>query len=212
MKNCDLDAYFASLRKIGMLLHKTWRGAKYKPLIGDRFRGREYVLASLFDDDSGLWAVTYYVVDLQTKFPLSFADNKAEALGLARQLLDRNGPRIWSELAGMARDIDAEKVAQEAAREQFLDDVRSDNKSDGERVRSIPRRRKQIFDASGGKCHYCSTPLTLDGKWHIEHKMPRALMGGNEPSNLVASCAPCNFQKRDTTDLEFQAKRAKGVS
>jgi 5-methylcytosine-specific restriction endonuclease McrA len=76
-------------------------------------------------------------------------------------------------------------------------------------VKSISRRRQRIFDESGGRCHYCSTPLTLDGKWHIEHKMPRALGGDDEPGNLVAACVPCNFKKRDTTDLEFKAKLAK---
>lgn len=40
------------------------------------------------------------------------------------------------------------------------------------------------------------------------YKMPRALMGTNDPSNLVASCAPCNHKKRDKTDQEFIAQRA----
>lgn len=75
----------------------------------------------------------------------------------------------------------------------------------GRSAPSIPRRRRAIFDASGGRCHYCSTPLRLTGKWHIEHKMPRALMGSNEPTNLVASCVPCNLKKRDRTDVEFIA-------
>jgi 5-methylcytosine-specific restriction endonuclease McrA len=68
----------------------------------------------------------------------------------------------------------------------------------------VPRRRQRIFDASQGKCHYCGTALTLDGKWHIEHKMPKALMGTDEPTNLVASCVPCNTKKRDRTDIEFK--------
>mgnify|MGYP002131024543 CR=1 FL=1 len=39
------------------------------------------------------------------------------------------------------------------------------------------------------------------------HKMPRALLGGNERSNLVASCVSCNMQKKDKTDAEFIAQK-----
>lgn len=74
-------------------------------------------------------------------------------------------------------------------------------------VKSIPKRRRQVFEKSEGKCHYCATPLTLDGRWHIEHKMPRALLGGSEQENLVASCTTCNWKKKDKTDLEFIAQR-----
>lgn len=72
---------------------------------------------------------------------------------------------------------------------------------------SIPKRRREIFDKSQGKCHYCATPLTLDGKWHIEHMQPKALLGPNDKSNLVASCVPCNMKKRDMTAEEFIAQR-----
>lgn len=71
--------------------------------------------------------------------------------------------------------------------------------------RKITKRAKAVFEASEGKCHYCGTVLTLDGRWHIEHKFPRALFGGSEQENLVAACAPCNHAKRDKTDLEFKA-------
>lgn len=68
--------------------------------------------------------------------------------------------------------------------------------------------RRQVFDASGGKCAYCDTALQLDGKWHIDHRMPRALMGSDEPTNLTAACVPCNLAKRDRTDIEFRSERA----
>jgi 5-methylcytosine-specific restriction endonuclease McrA len=69
----------------------------------------------------------------------------------------------------------------------------------------IPRRRQAIFDEAGGKCHYCKTELELRGRWHIEHKLPKALGGDNSPDNLVAACAPCNHAKKDKTDVEFFA-------
>lgn len=74
-------------------------------------------------------------------------------------------------------------------------------------VRSMPKRRREVFEASGGKCHYCGCELDPSGKWHIEHKMPKALMGSNEKSNLVAACVPCNLSKSDKTDVEFIAMR-----
>jgi 5-methylcytosine-specific restriction endonuclease McrA len=69
----------------------------------------------------------------------------------------------------------------------------------------IPKRRQAIFEKSDGRCHYCSTVLTLDGKWHVEHMMPRALNGSDEIGNLVAACVTCNLAKRDRTALEFVA-------
>ena len=67
----------------------------------------------------------------------------------------------------------------------------------------MSRRRREVFARSDGRCHYCAAVLRLDGKWHVEHQMPRALGGGDELPNLVAACAPCNLSKRDRTALEF---------
>jgi 5-methylcytosine-specific restriction endonuclease McrA len=75
------------------------------------------------------------------------------------------------------------------------------------RPKAVPRRRREVFEKSGGKCFYCGTALRLDGKWHIEHQMPRALMGPDELLNLVAACVPCNLSKGDSTALEFLATR-----
>lgn len=74
--------------------------------------------------------------------------------------------------------------------------------------RKIPKRRKDVFEAAGGKCHYCGVALDLSGKWHVDHKMPRALMGSDDMVNLTAACVPCNLAKRDKTDVEFIAERA----
>ncbi|MDP9126099.1 MAG: HNH endonuclease, partial [Pseudomonadota bacterium] len=71
------------------------------------------------------------------------------------------------------------------------------------RPRPISRRRQEVFARSQGRCHYCRTSLMLAGGWHIEHQLPRALGGGDEPLNLVAACAPCNLAKRDRTALEY---------
>jgi 5-methylcytosine-specific restriction endonuclease McrA len=68
--------------------------------------------------------------------------------------------------------------------------------------------RREVFERSRGCCHYCRTPLTLDGQWHVEHMLPRALGGTDDELNLVAACAPCNLAKRDRTALEFVAEQA----
>lgn len=76
------------------------------------------------------------------------------------------------------------------------------------RTQQVSRRRREIFNKSAGHCHYCGATLTLDGKWHIEHKLPGALGGDNDPENLTAACVHCNLAKRDRTDVEFIAWRA----
>lgn len=65
-----------------------------------------------------------------------------------------------------------------------------------------------MFQKSGGRCHYCQTPLTLSGRWHVEHMMPGALLGTDDPINLVAACVPCNLAKSDRTAIEYMASRA----
>jgi hypothetical protein len=69
--------------------------------------------------------------------------------------------------------------------------------------RHIPKRRREVFTKSAGRCHYCSTALQLGGVWHVEHMLPRALGGDDAAGNLVAACAPCNLAKRDRTAIEF---------
>lgn len=62
-----------------------------------------------------------------------------------------------------------------------------------------------MFEAAGGRCFYCQCELELHGNWHIDHKMPRALGGDNDPANLVVACVACNLAKSDKTDVEYLA-------
>lgn len=68
---------------------------------------------------------------------------------------------------------------------------------------AVTRRRREIFDKSVGRCHYCRTLLLLDGKWYVEHQMPRALGGTDDLTNLVAACTKCNLEKGDRTAIEY---------
>ncbi|MCA3177582.1 MAG: HNH endonuclease [Burkholderiales bacterium] len=99
------------------------------------------------------------------------------------------------------------QVAENRRREAEIAEARERARSRMKAVGSIPRRRRAIFERSGGRCHYCACELQLEGRWHIEHKVPRALGGRSVDDNLVAACAPCNLKKRDQTDHEFQARQ-----
>jgi hypothetical protein len=126
----------------------------------------------------------YHVVERDARLIVGHAhESRGEALGEARGLLTAMGGELLT------------RLIQE----------RTQPKTAMPKLRKIGKRALAIFEASDGKCHYCGVELSLTGKWHIEHKMPRALFGGSEQSNLVAACVPCNMAKRDRTDLEFVA-------
>lgn len=60
------------------------------------------------------------------------------------------------------------------------------------------RTRFEVLRRDGHKCRYCgigadASPLTVD------HVVPVALGGGDDPSNLVAACGPCNSGKTSTS-------------
>ncbi len=210
-----LDIYFASLHTISLSMLKVYRNPRTKPLHGGVFGGGRYVVGSAHYVVSNVDYVTYFVMDEASRFVLSTDSNRIEAIAEARSVLTdvTNNMRIQIECGKFAKTADAWRAQQEAEKAEKLKQWRATNEaaaeSTGSKVKSIGRRRRRIYDESGGKCHYCAAALTLDGKWHIEHKFPKALGGTNEPNNLVASCVTCNHRKKDTTDIEFMAKLAK---
>lgn len=181
------------------------RGVARKPLLGGRFGSAGFVMASYVFTDTGLHEVRYFVLADSGLF-FGMGQSKDEALRMAREVMERLGPRMDRLLAEYEARQAAKLAAQRLEHERAAREVEALRKERQKSVPSIPKRRQRIFDESGGRCHYCETVLTLDGKWHIEHKHPRALGGGNEPNNLVASCVPCNMKKRDSTDVEFKAR------
>jgi hypothetical protein len=188
----DLMAHISEMRHYGSVL--------WKPIVGGAFGATGHSIGSSFGERDGLWAVTFFVRHDASRMILGGGcDTKADALQAARQDIAHWGAR----LPGMQADVAARLVERhDAAREAWLSRFISRPKEP-----QVPRRRRDIFDRSGGKCHYCQAALTLDGKWHIEHKMPRALFGGSEQANLVASCVSCNLRKKDKTDMEFMAQQ-----
>jgi hypothetical protein len=54
-----------------------------------------------------------------------------------------------------------------------------------------PKRRRAIFAAHGGACHYCGS----NDATHIDHIVPRAAGGTDDLGNLIAACLTCNLRK-----------------
>jgi 5-methylcytosine-specific restriction endonuclease McrA len=166
-----------------------------RPIYGGAFGddGR-YSLASVPCVSHGLHATRYMVVQPQAGLVLSVSEDKTEALALARKRLSaandkHQPPEIAKEQGELWPD------------EPLLSPVPSP-------APYVARRRREIFERSQGRCHYCRTPIELFGKWHIEHQLPRALGGGDDTLNLVAACVPCNLRKSDSTAIEFVTQSA----
>lgn len=60
------------------------------------------------------------------------------------------------------------------------------------------RLRFEILRRDGFKCRYCGTTAS-ERELRVDHVTPVALGGTDDPSNLVASCHPCNSGKSATT-------------
>lgn len=164
-----------------------------RPIYGGVFgeEGR-YALASVPCVSRGLYSTRYMVVQEKAGLVLSIAEDKAQALAQARTRLhaanDTHQMQPGSAVQGeLWPDEPLLTLAPAPAK-------------------YVSRRRRSIFDHSGGKCHYCATSLDLLGKWHIEHQLPRALGGGDDSINLVAACVRCNLSKGDSTAIEFAAR------
>lgn len=166
-----------------------------KPIHGGVFGSGRFALASVPAITRGLHGARYLVLDPQGGAVLGVGEDRAEALASARRLIAASNDlsataaqaipeqgQLWSdeELAPVAVTVRANTTP-------------------------VPRRRREIHEKCAGRCHYCSTSLVLDGDWHIEHMLPRALGGGDDVLNLVAACTSCNLRKGDRTALEFIA-------
>lgn len=167
-------------------------GLLQRPILGGAFGTGRYVLATRPCVANGLHAVRYMVLDPRAGTVIATADTKTEALQAARRALKFN------------QSVSAGAPAAPPPSQATLWPVTDlDSGAPPVRLRPVSRRRRDVFEKSEGKCHYCSRPLVLDGLWQVEHMMPKALGGADEISNLVAACPPCNLAKRDKTAVEF---------
>lgn len=167
-----------------------------RPIYGGVFGDGRYALASMPCVSRGLYSTRYMVVQPQAGLVLSIAEDKVEALAVARQRLQA------------ANDKDVAPAEPLGLQGELWDDEPLLHPSASPpSTQYISRRRRAIFEASSGRCHYCGTPLDLTGKWHVEHQLPRALGGGDEVLNLVAACVRCNLAKSDSTAIEFVSRQ-----
>jgi len=60
------------------------------------------------------------------------------------------------------------------------------------------RTRYEILRRDNNACRYCGS-MAPDVKLTVDHVMPVALGGSDDPSNLVAACADCNAGKSSTS-------------
>lgn len=165
-----------------------------RPILGGVFGAGRYVLATRPCVMRGLHAVRFMVVEPSTGGVLSLADGKREALDAAREAIRVN----------RAIEIErAEARGHDPRQGELWPEDRQVPRPVIDKRRPISKRRREVFAKSNGGCFYCGRPLALDGTWHVEHQLPRALGGDDSILNLVASCAPCNLAKSDRTALEF---------
>jgi hypothetical protein len=168
----------------------------HRPIFGGVFGHGRFALASMPCVSRGLHSIRYLVVEPQAGMVLSVSDDKTEALAGARRVLT-----VASEL----QPVEEPHPEQLKIWPDWNEPVLEVEPLKQEVAKTVSRRRREIFDKSNGKCHYCGNVLALDGKWHVEHMQPRALGGTEDLLNLVAACAGCNLEKSDRTALEFVA-------
>lgn len=72
--------------------------------------------------------------------------------------------------------------------------------------------RIAVFDKYGGRCAYCTTPLTLgpkgDAAFQVDHLHPRYLGGADDLDNLVPACRICNHYKKTFSVDQFREQLA----
>lgn len=67
------------------------------------------------------------------------------------------------------------------------------------------RQREAIFTAAGGVCHICGGLIGLKA-WEVEHVLPLALGGSNEPDNLRPAHVACHAEKTAKADVPAIAR------
>jgi 5-methylcytosine-specific restriction endonuclease McrA len=65
-------------------------------------------------------------------------------------------------------------------------------------------KRRKVYNRDNGMCRYCLKKVYLDSDCreniaHIDHVVPKSLMGTDDIKNLVTSCAKCNLKKGQRT-------------
>lgn len=65
-----------------------------------------------------------------------------------------------------------------------------------------PQLRQFVWQRDEGRCAYCGAD---NGEFHVDHIVPVAKGGSNDPENLTIACAPCNMSKGDRLVSEWRS-------
>lgn len=66
------------------------------------------------------------------------------------------------------------------------------------------RLRFEILRRDGFRCTYCGSSPSDGAELHVDHVVPQALGGTDDPSNLTTSCADCNAGKSSSSPTPEQ--------
>ena len=66
-------------------------------------------------------------------------------------------------------------------------------------------KRRNAWRRSNGHCWYCGLTLDPFDTFTLDHVIPTAMGGTDEPSNLVAACKSCNSSKCKKSINEYRA-------
>lgn len=58
-------------------------------------------------------------------------------------------------------------------------------------------QRLKIFEAASGRCHLCGQKIQghAGERWEVEHIIPLAMLGTNDPDNLAPAHVSCHATK-----------------
>lgn len=169
---------------------------RHKPLVGGLFgtEGR-YALATMPCTAMGLHSTSYLVFETKTGNVLARADEKGKVICGARKVLEDEVRRAIAAGETQAQLFEPEELPVPEACPA---------------VGRITRRRRDVYERCHGRCFYCRKLLALRDPWEVDHQLPRALDGTDEPLNLVMACWACNRKKRDRTALEHLLVQHRG--
>jgi 5-methylcytosine-specific restriction endonuclease McrA len=69
----------------------------------------------------------------------------------------------------------------------------------GKRKNVSPKVRYSVLARDGFTCRYCGARADTGAQLVVDHIIPVARGGSNDPANLITACQPCNAGKSDRT-------------
>ena len=71
-----------------------------------------------------------------------------------------------------------------------------------------PMRRLRVFEQNGGRCHICERLIRAGERWEAEHRIPLALGGADDASNMAPAHVVCHSKKTRSDNASWtKAKR-----